>query len=80
MPISEFELLAMGFHSDRSISFSRCVILLITLTLGRSLGANDFCALIFDLKTFRALESDSSYSRDSREVSSSSRCVRFYRS
>lgn len=56
MPASEFGLLAMAFDSGRSISFSRCVILLVTLTLRRSINADDFRAFVFDLKEFRALE------------------------
>ena len=49
---SEFGLLAMAPNSGRSVPFPRCVVLLVTLALRRSTGADDFRAPVFSLKVF----------------------------
>ena len=47
IPTFKFGLLAMA-------PFPRCVVLLVTLALRRSMGADDFRAIVFGLEVFRA--------------------------
>ena len=52
MPVSEFGLLAMAPDGGRSVPFPRYVVLLVTLALRRSTGADDLRDPVFSLKVF----------------------------